>query len=99
MKNAKRIFALLLALSMLFAFAACNGTTDNQTTTSTPAESTTEYTGEKIKVAANKGPTGMGIVDLMDNSKYEVTLLSDPTQVVSLISTGEVDIATCRKSL
>ena len=99
MKNAKRIIALLLALSMLFAFAACNGTTNNTTTTAAPNESTTEYTGEKIKVAANKGPTGMGMVDLMDNSKYEVTLLSDPTQVVSLISTGEVDIATCPLSL
>lgn len=99
MKNAKRIIALLLALSMLFAFAACNGTTNNTTTTSAPNESTTEYTGERIKVAANKGPTGMGMVDLMDNSKYEVTLISDPTQVVSLISTGEVDIATCPLSL
>lgn len=99
MKNAKKIIALLLALSMLFAFAACSGTSSNTTTSSAPAESTTEYTGEKIKIAANKGPTGMGMVELMDDSKYEITLLSDPTQVVSMISTGEVDIATCPLSL
>ena len=98
MKNAKRILSLLLVASMLFAFAACSGVSGNTTTTA-PTESTTEYNGEKIKIAANKGPTGMGMVDLMDNSKYEVTLLSDPTQVVSLISTGEVDIATCPLSL
>lgn len=99
MKKTKRILALLLVFAMLFAFAACNGTNNDNTTTSSPSESTTEYTGEKIKVAANKGPTGMGMVELIDNSKYDVTLLSDPTQVVAMISTGEVDIATCPLSL
>lgn len=98
MKNAKRILALALVAVMLLAFAACTGTTNDQTTVA-PSEPTTEYNGEKIKVAANKGPTGMGMIDLLDNSKYEVTLLSDPTQVVSMISTKEVDIATCPLSL
>lgn len=98
MKNAKRILALALAAVMLLAFAACTGTTNDQTTVA-PSESTTEYSGEKIKIAANKGPTGMGMIDLLDNSKYDITLLSDPTQVVSMISTKEVDIATCPLSL
>ena len=99
MKNAKKIIALALALIMLFAFAACTGASNNETTAPSSTESTTEYNGEKIKIAANKGPTGMGMIDLMDNSKYEITIISDPTQVVPMLSTGEVDIATCPLSL
>ena len=99
MKNAKKIIALALALVMLFAFAACTGASNNETTAPSSTESTTEYNGEKIKIAANKGPTGMGMIDLMDNSKYEITIISDPTQVVPMLSTGEVDIATCPLSL
>ena len=99
MKNAKKIIALALALIMLFAFAACTGASNNETTAPSSTESTTEYNGEKIRIAANKGPTGMGMIDLMDNSKYEITIISDPTQVVPMLSTGEVDIATCPLSL
>ena len=99
MKNAKKIIALTLLLIMLFAFAACTGASNNETTAPSSTEATTEYTGEKIKIAANKGPTGMGMIDLMDNSKYEITIISDPTQVVPMLSTGEVDIATCPLSL
>lgn len=99
MKNAKKIIALALALIMLFAFAACTGASDNATTAPSSTEASTEYKGEKIRIAANKGPTGMGMIDLMDNPKYEITIISDPTQVVSMISTGEVDIATCPLSL
>ncbi len=102
MKNVKRVFALLLAASMIFAFAACTGTkNENESTTNSPVsnESTTEYTGEKIKVASLKGPTGMGMIELMDNSRYEVNAVSDPTQIVGMISTGEVDIAACPLSL
>ena len=99
MKNAKKIIALALLFVMLFAFAACTGASNNETTAPSSTESTTEYNGEKIKIAANKGPTGMGMIDLMDNSKYEITIISDPTQVVPMLSTGEVDIATCPLSL
>lgn len=97
MKNAKRILALVLAALMLLALAACTGSSDGQTTV--PADSTTAYNGEKIKVAAIKGPTGMGMVDLMDNANYDVKLISDPTEVVSLIASGEVDIAACPLNL
>ncbi len=36
----KKILALLLACSMLFAFAACGGNTDSETTTAAPEETT-----------------------------------------------------------
>ncbi len=101
MKNFKRILALTLVAVMMFALVACNtnnqGTTAGETTTTTaPAP---EYKGEKIKVAAIKGPTGMGMVDMMDSSIYDFTLTSDPTEVVSLIATGAVDVAACPLNL
>ena len=54
MKNAKKIIALALALIMLFAFAACTGASNNETTAPSSTESTTEYNGEKIKIAARQ---------------------------------------------
>lgn len=99
MKSLKKISAVVLALVLMFTFAACTLTPSVEETTvnneTTKAAENTEYKGEKIKVAAIKGPTGMGMVNLMDDSKYEFTLTSDPTEVVSLIATKAVDIAAC----
>lgn len=104
MKNIKRVLAVVLAAVLMFALVACTGGNQKaDTTTTAPVSSDTtkapEYTGEKVKVAAIKGPTGMGMVDMMDNSRYEFTLTSDPTEVVSLIATGAVDIAACPLNL
>lgn len=53
-----------------------------------------------INVAVIKGPTGVGMVSLMDSAangkasnNYTFTVASAPTEVVPLIATGEVDIA------
>ncbi len=46
----KKILAVLLALSMLFAFAACGGNADDETTTA-PAEETTEAIVEDTTAA------------------------------------------------
>ena len=101
MKNFKRILAVSLAAVLMFALVACGGNqTQTETTTETTAGSTApEYTGEKVKVAAIKGPTGMGMVDMMYNPMYDFTLTSDPTEVVSLIASGAVDIAACPLNL
>lgn len=104
MKNLKKILALVLVLVLMLSFAACTVTNDtdtttNDTVTTLPDETTEEYKGEKVKVAAIKGPTGMGMVKLMDNSRYDFTLTSDPTEVVSLIASKSVDIAACPLNL
>ena len=98
MKNAKRIIALLLAAVLVFALAACSSNNAN-TPAPTPAPTAAAYDGETIKVAAIKGPTGMGMVSMMDSENYKFTLTSDPTEIVSLISTGAVDIAACPLNL
>ncbi len=97
MKLTKKLLALVLALVLVLALAACGKTetTDPAATTETPVE----YTGETIKVAAIKGPTGMGMVHMMDNSNYAFTLTSDPTEVATLLATGKVDIAACPLNL
>lgn len=97
MKLTKKLLALTLALVLVLALAACGktDTPDPAVTTEPPVE----YTGETIKVAAIKGPTGMGMVHMMDNDNYAFTLTSDPTEVATLLATGKVDIAACPLNL
>ncbi len=97
MKNRKTLIALLLAVTMLIAFGAC--TRNGGDTTTEPLETTDAAATQTVKVAAIKGPTGMGMIDLMEDEKYEFTLTSDPTEIVSLISTKAVDIAACPLNL
>lgn len=56
---------------------------------------------EKIKIAALKGPTGMGMVKLIeeDRDSYDVILFDSPDQIVSKIVNGEVDGAAVPSNL
>lgn len=99
MKHTKRLFALVLALVLVLALAACGKTDTTDTTAPVTTEAPVAYTGETIKVAAIKGPTGMGMVNMMDNENYAFTLTSDPTEVATLLATGKVDIAACPLNL
>jgi NitT/TauT family transport system substrate-binding protein len=56
---------------------------------------------EKIKIAALKGPTGMGLVKLMEENTdlYEITLYDSPDQIVAKIVTGEIDGAAVPSNL
>lgn len=61
---------------------------------SVPAEKTT------IKLATLKGPTGLGMLKLMSDNdaktaanNYAFTLVASPDEIVSKISTGEIDAA------
>ena len=46
-----------------------------------------------IKIAALNGPTGIGMVKLMDNEAYETSLYQSPDEIVGKVVNGEVDIA------
>jgi len=46
-----------------------------------------------ICVAALKGPTAMGMAEMMDKDYYEFTLVSSPDEITPLIAQGRVDIA------
>lgn len=98
MKTAKKLTALLLALAMIFALAACSGNDGDQETTGDAAVKAT------VNVATLMGPTGIGMTKLMDDdakgdsaNDYNFTVATSPDQIVAAISnaTEPLDIAAC----
>lgn len=79
----KRIVAMITAAVMLFslaAFAACSQKPDDT----------------EIRIAALKGPTGMGMVKLADKQNYPnytVSIEASPDALNPRIISGEVDVA------
>lgn len=79
----KRIVAIITAAVMLFslaAFAACSKKQDDT----------------EIRIAALKGPTGMGMVKLADKQNYPnytVSIEASPDALNPRIISGEVDVA------
>ncbi len=54
-----------------------------------------------VLIAALKGPTGLGMLKLVDDetdknnlSKYDISLYSEPSQIIALLYNNETDIAT-----
>ena len=87
----KKLLALLLAAIMVFALVSCNNDNNN---------GKNENEDVTVRVMALKGPTGMGMVQLMENDQngtsandYDFTLAAAPTEVVAAIVKGSVDIA------
>ena len=81
----KKIFALLLALAMVFAFFSCGKVQEEAVT---------------VRMIALKGPTGMGVSKLMaDNddgatkNKYNFTIAAAPTEVSAAVIGEKVDFA------
>ena len=60
-----------------------------------------EATAETVRVAALKGPTAMGLVQLMDESEkgavngneYEFSIVASPSEMTPMLVRGDVDIA------
>lgn len=104
MKKSTKLLSLLLALSMLFALAAC-GTTGTEDPSSTGAASGAQSTAPAaqdvtLNVATLKGPTGIGMVKLMKDAKdgstankYNFTLAGAPDEITAKFAKGEFDIA------
>ncbi|MDO4677576.1 MAG: ABC transporter substrate-binding protein [Eubacteriales bacterium] len=53
----------------------------------------TAETEESIHVGALKGPTAMGMAQLLDDEAYEFTIAASPDEIVPMIVQGKVDIA------
>lgn len=89
----KKFIALLI--SSLMILSGCSSQTSEDAGQS--AEANQPIT---INVATLKGPTGMGMAQLMDQqdngasmNNYNFQILSAPDEIVGKISTGEIDIA------
>ncbi len=106
--------ALLMAAVMTLSFAACSSNeskneTNNKQQETAVAESTAAEENKAeaelaekitIQIAALKGPTALGMLNLMENdangisvNDYEFTLAGAADEIVGKISSGELDIA------
>lgn len=109
----KKIMSTLLIVAMLLALASCAAKTEQEPApevaeqvSETPAEDVAEEPVAEpaervaVKVAAMKGPTGMGMSKLMEDNAnnasandYTFDLFSAPDELTAKIITGEYDIA------
>ena len=54
---------------------------------------------EKVNVFALKGPTGIGLSGVMEDSAYNFTLAGAADEIVAAIASGSADIAACPTNL
>ena len=97
-RSGKRVLGVLLALALVLGFAGCGKSEEG----TTAAEAGTEAVSEDvtIRVGSLKGPTTMGLVNLMKASekgeasgKYEFTMETQADVIASGIVGGTLDVA------
>lgn len=89
MKNRKLISLLIITMliSLLFLYGCGSGAGEKE-------EPENLSVSETVKIACLNGPTGMGMVGLMDDKEsYDVKVYQAPTDVLPEIIKGSVDIA------
>ncbi|KAB3536056.1 ABC transporter substrate-binding protein [Alkaliphilus pronyensis] len=102
--QSKTVLALLMILVLVTVAVGCTTDTGEQTEEiqQEVADDSSMEAEEKpkLKIATLKGPTGMGMVDLMEKSEtnestidYEFTVLGSPDDLVGKVISGEVDVA------
>lgn len=86
--------------SALEESAAGEVSTESEAEEETSEDTVLDYDGTTIRVGSLKGPTTMGLVNLMkasDNGEaagqYEFTMASDPSEIVASVASGDLDIA------
>ncbi|MCC5911193.1 MAG: ABC transporter substrate-binding protein [Clostridiaceae bacterium] len=100
----RKILGLFIIMVLTISIVACSQ--DINVSEETPEEETLEENTvevvEKVKmnVATLKGPTGMGMVQLMEQNatgdtalEYDFSLMGSPDDLVGKIISGEVDVA------
>lgn len=90
----KKLFALLLSLSLAVSLAACGSAPTEESPAQTPAA-----TGETVRLGGLKGPTSMGMVKLLADSEagqtantYDFTMAGSADELTPKILQGELDI-------
>ncbi|NLX89981.1 MAG: ABC transporter substrate-binding protein [Firmicutes bacterium] len=82
---------VLLSITLLLLLVGCAGTKPAQQ----PAlDDHKEAIGKEIiNVGVLQGPTGMGIVKLMEEENYNIEIVGSPDDLIGKIITGEIDLA------
>ena len=83
----KKVTAWFMAACMSIGILAVSGTVMAAETTETTENA------ETIHAGALKGPTAMGMAQLLDDEEYEFTIATSPDEIVPMIVQGKVDIA------
>ena len=60
-------------------------------TSEEPADET-DSDSSVMKIGALKGPTAMGMAQLLDDENYEFSLAASPDEIVPMIVQGQVDV-------
>jgi len=108
----KKLVSLLLALTMALSLAACGGAASSSVASSTAAssEAVSEAasseeakelsTTDALRIAGLKGPTTMGLVNLLSMEQdgtasmdYDLQLYGAADEIVPLLMKGELDMA------
>ena len=82
----------MLGIAILLFLVGCQGTKSVQH----PALDidNREAIGERIiNIGVLQGPTGMGIVKLMEEENYNIEIVGSPDDLIGKIITGEIDLA------
>lgn len=102
MKNKKKIISILASLFLIISLTGCTQNELEKVNTPETEQANTTLQDEKetVRIAALKGPTGMGMVQLMDNDEtgvsaidYDISLLESPDDIVGKVINKEIDIA------
>ena len=76
----KKLFSFLLIGALLFSLAACADTWETED-------------APTLRIGALKGPTGIGLVGLMDDDDYNFTLAGSADELVPRLLRGELELA------
>ncbi len=89
----KKLLSMVLSIMLIIGLTSCGQASD-------PVSSNTPSTKATINVVAIAGPTGVGLVSLMENNKngtaanqYNFTVVSDHQQAVAAVTNGDANIA------
>lgn len=88
----KKKIWVLLGIAILLFLVGCQGTKPVQHPASD--NDNREAIGERIiNIGVLQGPTGMGIVKLMEDENYNIEIVGSPDDLIGKIITGEIDLA------
>ncbi len=109
MKKIISAISVLLCFALMLTFVGCKTTDDAEVSSIASAVEDTaseEYTSVDMTVACLKGPTGVGMAKLMEDSangktanKYSFTLASAADEISGKIVNGEINIASVPTNL